>query len=77
MGMGLMSQRDLLDKAAECARAIAAAGEPARREVLAKLQELWINLANESESLSVDFLAKEIATIERVHAQVMGLSSKA
>ncbi len=72
-----MSQRDLLDKAAECARAIETTGDPERRGVLAMLQKLWTNLANEAGFLGVDALAEEIAKVEGIHAQVVGLVGKA
>ena len=63
-----MSQADLWNNAAECARAIEATDDPIKRELLTRLQALWICLANESPFLGEDTLAKEAAQISSIHA---------
>ena len=65
-----MSQADLWNKAAECTRAIEAASDPLQREMLTNLRTLWTNLANESPFLG-DKLADQIATINRIHDDLM------
>jgi hypothetical protein len=67
-----MSQKDLWEKAAECARAIAATSDPNHREMLTHLRTLWINLANESPFLG-DKLAEQVATVSGIHADLMQL----
>jgi hypothetical protein len=65
-----VTQKYLLEKAAECARTAEGISDPIKREMLANLQKLWINLANES-PFAGDQLAEEIATVERIHADLM------
>jgi hypothetical protein len=65
-----MSQ-DLWDKAAECARAIETTSDPRQREMLTHLQTLWTNLANESQVVSGHQLADQIATISKIHADLV------
>jgi hypothetical protein len=62
---------DPWEKAAECARAMEAAGDPTRLEMLTWLRELWINLANEHQLLDASELAKQIAAIARIHAELL------
>jgi hypothetical protein len=66
-----MSQRDLWEKAAECARAIEATTDPARREMLTHLQMLWTNLANAGPFLGRAKLADQVAAIGRIHVDLM------
>jgi hypothetical protein len=61
---------DLWEKATECVRAIEATDDPTHREMLTLLQTLWTNLANESPFLG-NKLADHIATIGRIHADLM------
>jgi hypothetical protein len=65
-----MSQANLWEKAAECARAIEATNDSRKREMLTHLRTLWINLANESRLLGTPGLAEQIATIGRIHADL-------
>jgi hypothetical protein len=67
---GKVTQKYLLEKAAECARIAEAVTDPIKREMLANLQKLWVNLANES-LFAADELAEEIAKVERIHADLM------
>jgi hypothetical protein len=66
-----MSQRDRWEKAAECARAIEATTDPARREMLTHLQMLWTNLANAGPFLGRAKLADQVAAIGRIHVDLM------
>jgi hypothetical protein len=66
-----MSQRDLWEKAAECARAIEATSDPTQREMLTHLQTLWTNLANESPFLVDAKLADKIAAISGIHIDLI------
>jgi hypothetical protein len=63
-----MSQIDPWEKAADCARALAAATEPGKRELLANIGSLWVALASESQFLSEAELARQIEAIGRMHA---------
>jgi len=66
-----MSQRELWEKAAECARAIEATTDPARREMLTHLQMVWANLANASPLLGRAKLADQVAAISGIHVDLM------
>ena len=66
-----MTQEDLFERAAECARMIEATSNPANREMLTHLRSLWINLANESAILSDAELAEQITAVTRIHADLM------
>ena len=66
-----MSQKDLFDKAAECARMIGTTNDPLRRDMLTHLQTLWTNLANESLILGEAALAEQIATVTTIHADLI------
>jgi hypothetical protein len=66
-----MSQKDLFEKAAECARMIEATSDPEKREILTHLQALWTDLANESQFLGGDKLADQIAGLSRIHADLI------
>jgi hypothetical protein len=71
----MMSQRDLWEKAAECARAIEATGDPLQREMLTHLQTLWTNLANESPFMRPDNLEEQIAAISEIHADLIQITT--
>jgi hypothetical protein len=62
---------DPREKAEECTRALEATDDPTRREMLTRLRELWINLANETQLLDASELAKQIAAIARIHAELI------
>jgi hypothetical protein len=64
-----MLQKFLLrEKTAECERAIKAARDPQRREMLTHLRTLWVNLARESQHMDSATLAEQTAAIARIHA---------
>jgi hypothetical protein len=65
-----MSQMNLWDRVAECTREIEASSDPTRREMFTHLRALWINLANESQLLSNDALAEQIAAVDKIHADL-------
>jgi hypothetical protein len=62
---------DPWEKAAECTRAMEAVVDPTRLEMLMRLRELWIGLANERQLLDASELAKQIAGIARIHAELI------
>ena len=66
-----MCQRVLWDRAEECARAIQATSDPKQRELLTRIQDLWITLANDSRFMSAARLSDEMAAIGRIHAELM------
>ena len=68
---GGMSQVEPWEKAAECARAIAATNEPMRREILTNIRNLWIALAEQLSFLSDAALAEQIEAIGRIHADLV------
>jgi hypothetical protein len=65
-----MSEVDPWEKAAECANAIRSTTDPQLRTMLTSLRDLWIGLANESQFLSADALAREAESIGRLHAEL-------
>jgi hypothetical protein len=64
-----MSQVDPWEKAADCARALATTSEPAKRDILTDIGNLWIALANDRRFLSAAELANQIEAIGRMHAE--------
>jgi hypothetical protein len=66
-----MSQRVLWARAEECARAIEASSDPKQREMLTRIQDLWITLAHESRFMTTARLAEEIAAVGRIHSDLM------
>ena len=70
-----MSQRDLWEKAAECAQAIDATSDPTRREMLTHLQTLWTDLANESPFLNGPNREERIAVVEGLHTDLMQITT--
>ena len=72
-----MFQVDPWEKAADCARALAAATDPGKREILTSIGNLWIALANESRFLSEAELARQVEAIGRMHADLAELGSAA
>jgi len=58
------------EKAADCARAIAATDEPTKREILTIVRDMWMALAEQSSFLSDAELAKQIEVIGRIHADL-------
>jgi hypothetical protein len=66
-----MSQIELWEKATQCTRAMETTGDPIKREMLAQLRTLWINLANESQIASEGALAAQVEAVTQVHADFM------
>jgi hypothetical protein len=63
---------DALDMAAECARAVEASKEPARRAVLGNLQKLWIELSKKKRLLSEREFLKETEDLYAMHRDLLG-----
>jgi hypothetical protein len=58
------------EKAADCARAIAATKEPTKREILTNVRNLWMALAEQRSFLSDAELAEQIEVIGRIHSDL-------
>jgi hypothetical protein len=65
-----MTQSFFLAKAADCARAAVASSDPAKREMLTKLQKWWIDLARENPLID-DQVAEQIAKLEAIYADLV------
>ena len=65
-----MNSNDVWDRAAECERAIQDTVDPLRLTRLTHLRELWVALANESQSLDPDTLAIEYEKIAALHLEL-------
>ena len=65
-----MSQIDPWEKAAECARAIQISLDPHHKNILSNIQQMWVALARQRNSLSAEDLAKEIESIGRLHVKM-------
>jgi hypothetical protein len=70
---GAMTQKYLLDKAADCARTADTSSNPAKREMLVNLQKWWIKLANEKPFID-DRVAEQIAKLEAIYANLTRLT---
>jgi hypothetical protein len=66
-----MAAIDPWEKAADCERAAQATPDPLRRNILLKLQSLWVTLANESGVMTPAELASEAERIGRVQADLV------
>ena len=66
------TEAELFDLAAKCELASQNAADYEQRLSLQRLRDLWTALANESPNMSEERLAKEIAAIERIHAEAFG-----
>jgi hypothetical protein len=66
-----MAAIDPWEKAADCERAAQATPDPLRRNILLKLQSLWLTLANESGVMTPAELASEAERIGRVQADLV------
>jgi hypothetical protein len=69
---GAMTQKYLLDRAADCARAAETSSNPAKREMSTNLQKWWINLASENPLID-DRVAEQIAKLEAIYARLTRL----
>jgi hypothetical protein len=69
----MSEQSQLFDRAAQCERLMNLSSDPVNKQTLKQLRDMWIALANESTSMSVQELAKEIISIEAIQS---GLETK-
>lgn len=65
-----MYQQEFWEKATECVRAIECSSDPVRREMLTNLRDMWINLANESEVLTEIDVARQVAAMTQLQADL-------
>ena len=72
-GSPMSEQSNLFDRAADCERLMSLSCDLVKRESLKQLRDMWIDLANESASMSAQELAKEIISIEAIQS---GLETK-
>jgi hypothetical protein len=63
-------QFDLFERAAACASLMKDASDPAQRQILKHLRELWISLAHEEASFSTEGLAAEVERLEQIQAML-------
>jgi hypothetical protein len=66
----VMAAVDPWEKAAECVRGVATANAE-QRPILEKLRDCWIALGNERSLMPPDQVAREIAAISRIHAEIL------
>ena len=59
------------EKIAEAARALRRADDPRLQAALTDLRNLWITLANEGDLATATRLVKEVASIERLQADLI------
>ena len=71
-----MSSVNPWDKAADCARAAQAAGDPERRAIFTNLQQLWVALGNESGLMTALELANEAERISRLQAELAATDAR-
>jgi hypothetical protein len=67
-------QHDFWGKAAACAKAACATSDPRKREILVSLGEFWLELAGRDASEISEETALDIARIECVQAEIIGVS---
>jgi hypothetical protein len=67
-----MSQRDLSQRATECADAIEKTRDPQRRAALVCLRKLWIALDDHKAFMTHRQLAEQIDDVSEVHAAFFG-----
>jgi hypothetical protein len=66
-----MLQIDLWERAAECERALRAANDPTRRQILTDVRDLWIGLANTRSLQPRAQFDEQVETINRIHAELI------
>jgi hypothetical protein len=69
-----MSESDLWEKALACAKAVWASSDPKKRAVLVYLGEFWLNLARTEPFRIDDRRAPDIAVMEQIHAELIGIN---
>jgi hypothetical protein len=62
---------DPLERVAECEQAIDATADSNQREMLTHLRTLWVNLARESPLLDGAAVQDQVATLTRIHVDLM------
>jgi hypothetical protein len=68
----MTSRADLLDRAAQCERAMeVATDDPVRRHVLRRLRDVWINLANDDMGMSPQRLLEEMAELIKIQSTLV------
>jgi len=65
-GIIMTGRAKLFDRAAECELLMDAAYDPDRKETFRLFRDMWIMLANESATMSADYMKRQIADIERL-----------
>jgi hypothetical protein len=66
-----MLKIDPWERAAECERALRAANDPTRRQILTDVRDLWIGLANARSLLPRAEFDEQVETINRIHAELI------
>jgi len=66
-----MLQIDPWERAAECERALRAANDATRRQILTDVRDLWIGLANTRSLLPRADFDEQVETISRIHAELI------
>ena len=69
--MAVLQNAGLWERVAECRKAIDASADPKRREMLAHLRVLWVNLARESPHLDGAAVQEQITALAGIHADLM------
>jgi hypothetical protein len=66
-----MPQIDPWERAAECERALRAANDPTRRQILTDVRKLWIGLANTRSLWPRAQFDEQVETINRIHTELI------
>jgi len=69
-----MSASDLWEMAVACAKAAQASSDPNKRAALVYLGEFWLNLARAEPFQIDDGTALDIAVMEQMHAELIGVN---
>jgi hypothetical protein len=66
-----MLQIDPWERAAECERALRAANDPTRRQILTDVGDLWIGLANTRSLWTRVQFDEQVEAISRIHTETI------
>ena len=66
-----MLQIDPWERAAECERALQAANDPTRREILTDVRDLWIGLANARNFPTGAEFGQQVETLNGIQADLI------
>jgi hypothetical protein len=66
-----MLQIDPWERAAECERALRAANDPNRRQILTDVRDLWIGLANTRSLWTRVQFDEQVEAISRIHTETI------